>query len=123
MSSRRRLGLVVCLRRHASLPATLSSRRGAGSGPRQALGSSPNVAYISKALPERSAESVICLEFIRKLLRLGGSPQEKPPEEARGAAPVQSQEEQDATRSRMEAEVSEQREKREATSEEETKEQ
>lgn len=133
MTSRSHFGLVVCylLRPNfGSRCRTSNVSYGhsdiaprSGSGPRQALVSSPNVAYISIALSERSAESVVCLEFIRKLLRLGGSPQKAPAQEARGAAPVQSQEEQDATRSRMEAEVAEQREKREATSEEETKEQ
>jgi hypothetical protein len=52
------------------------------------------------------------LEFIRKLF--GSKPKEDPAETMRGAAPVQSQEEQDATRTRMEAEMADQRDAREA---------
>ena len=55
------------------------------------------------------------MEFLRKLLKLGGTGS-KTTQDARGAAPVQSQEEQDATRVRMEAEMAEQRERRNPTS-------
>ena len=61
-----------------------------------------------------SAERAASLEFIRKLLRLGNPAKQKEPDQARGAAPVQSQEEQDSTRARMEAEMEGQRERREA---------
>jgi len=52
------------------------------------------------------------LEFIRKLF--GGKPKAPPADVMRGGAPVQSQEEQDATRARMEAEMADQRQSREA---------
>jgi hypothetical protein len=52
------------------------------------------------------------LEFIRNLLKFGKKDATPP---ARGSAPVQSQEEQDATRTRMEAEMDQQRERREAS--------
>jgi hypothetical protein len=52
------------------------------------------------------------LEFIRKLL--GKNVKKEQTDIARGSAPVQSQEEQDATRARMEAEMAGQKERREA---------
>ena len=52
------------------------------------------------------------MEFIRKLL--GKNVKKEETDIARGSAPVQSQEEQDATRARMEAEMAGQRERREA---------
>ena len=60
-----------------------------------------------------SAESAVSMEFIRKLLRLGQSERDAPVQ-ARGAAPVQTQEEQDATRARMETELQEQKDRRES---------
>lgn len=51
------------------------------------------------------------MEFIRKLMNRKPKNTDPP---ARGAAPVQSQEEQDATRVRMESEMADQREQREA---------
>ena len=50
------------------------------------------------------------MEFIRKLLGRN----EKQPEAARGVAPTQSQEQQDETRNRMEAEMAQQKERRDA---------
>ena len=50
------------------------------------------------------------MEFIRKIF--GGT--KKQPEAARGVAPVQTQEQQDETRSRMEAEMAQQKERRDA---------
>jgi hypothetical protein len=52
------------------------------------------------------------LNFIRKLLKSGGASKASTLD-ARGAAPVQSQGDQDATRARMEAEMAEQKERRE----------
>ena len=52
------------------------------------------------------------MEFIRKILSFGNKRDDTTV--ARGAAPLQSQEEQDATRGRMEAEMDQQRERREA---------
>jgi hypothetical protein len=52
------------------------------------------------------------MEFLRKVLRLGRP--EKPSEAARGMAPIQSQEAQDITRTRMEAEMALQKERRDA---------
>ena len=49
------------------------------------------------------------MEFIRKLLKMDGAKKAEP---ARGTAPAQSQEDQDATRARMEAEMAEHRERR-----------
>ena len=49
------------------------------------------------------------MEFIRKLLKMDRAKEAEP---ARGTAPIQSQENQDATRARMEAEMAEQRERR-----------
>jgi hypothetical protein len=54
------------------------------------------------------------MEFIRKLFNRGAPSQKPETEAARGAAPVQSQEEQDATRARMEAEMADHKERREA---------
>jgi hypothetical protein len=54
------------------------------------------------------------LEFLRKLLKLGGSKNLPSSDDPRGAAPLQSQEEQDATRHRMEDEMDKQRESRES---------
>ena len=51
------------------------------------------------------------MEFIRKLF----ARTEKQPEAARGVAPIQTQEQQDETRSRMEAEMAQQKERRDAT--------
>jgi hypothetical protein len=50
------------------------------------------------------------MEFIRKIF----GRTEKQPDAARGVAPVQSQEQQDETRSRMEAEMAQQKERRDA---------
>ena len=50
------------------------------------------------------------MEFIRKLF--GGS--KKQPEAARGVAPLQTQQQQDDTRNRMEAEMADQKERRDA---------
>jgi len=53
------------------------------------------------------------MNFLRKILKLDRTERD-PPAQARGAAPMQSPEEQDATRARMEAEMEEQRQRREA---------
>jgi hypothetical protein len=52
------------------------------------------------------------MEFLRKVLRLGRP--EKPSEAARGMEPIQSQVAQDITRTRMEAEMALQKERRDA---------
>ena len=54
------------------------------------------------------------MEFIRKLFNFGRAPKAPASENFRGAAPVQSKEEQDATRERMEGEMASQKERREA---------
>jgi hypothetical protein len=54
------------------------------------------------------------LEFIRKLLKMDRGPEKTLPDLARGSAPMQSQEEQDATRTRMESEMADQKERRES---------
>lgn len=51
------------------------------------------------------------MEFIRKLF---GKSDRAKTDVVRGAAPVQSQDEQDATRSRMESEMAAQKERRES---------
>ena len=53
----------------------------------------------------------VFLEFIRKLLNRGNNKDES--KEARGVAPLQTPEEQEATRERMEAEMDQQRDDRE----------
>lgn len=55
------------------------------------------------------------MEFIRKLLKIGNSSSKGGPDEARGVAPLQTQEEQDATRERMESEMADQKERRETS--------
>jgi hypothetical protein len=52
------------------------------------------------------------MDFVRKLLNFSKGSSKSQPADARGSAPVQSQEDQDATRSRMEAEMTQQRERR-----------
>jgi hypothetical protein len=52
------------------------------------------------------------MEFLKKLF--GRGPRKAEPERARGSAPQQSQVDQDATRARMEEEVTGRRERREA---------
>ena len=53
------------------------------------------------------------MNLIRKLLKSDKASSKDGPEDARGAAPLQSPEEQEATRTRMEAEMAEQKERRE----------
>ena len=55
------------------------------------------------------------MEFLRKLFKSGSKAQKPESDQARGGAPVQSQEEQDATRARMEAEMADQKERRESS--------
>lgn len=53
------------------------------------------------------------MEFIRNLLKFGKKDKQEEP--ARGMAPTQSQEDQDHTRTQMEAEMAQQKERREAS--------
>jgi hypothetical protein len=53
------------------------------------------------------------MEFFRKIFKISRNKRQEEP--ARGMAPVQSQDEQDQTRNRMEAEMARQKERRDAT--------
>jgi hypothetical protein len=64
-----------------------------------------------KAASQRRCGKQASVEFIRRLLKMGSKPKQQ--EVMRGSAPIQSTEEQDASRKRMEDEMVSQRERRE----------
>jgi hypothetical protein len=79
----------------------------------------PIISRAYQAAPRDSTSAVrkvwFPLEFLRKLFaKFGGNKNLPSSDDPRGAAPLQSQEEQDATRHRMEAEMDKQRESRDA---------